>query len=129
MRVGFIATSNRGKPVAANLGHQVTVHDLRRGAATNLLEMGAQWAASRKEPVPGNEAVRPPRPGSRSVEAVALDEKGIPESGAKECGGPKLVLLKLAHPSSGGPHTVSDECYWSENVILNLPKADGESLW
>ena len=102
MRVGFIATSNRGKPIAANLvkaGHQVTVHDLRRGAATNLLEMGAQWAASRKEPVPGNEAVRhvlDPAPGS--VEAVALDEKGIPESGAKECGGPKLVLLKLAHP-------------------------------
>ena len=42
MNVGFIGCGNMGNPMASNLikaGHQLTVHDLRREAATNLLEM------------------------------------------------------------------------------------------
>jgi 3-hydroxyisobutyrate dehydrogenase len=41
MRLGFIGTGNMGNPMAFNLikaGHHLTVHDLRRETATNLLE-------------------------------------------------------------------------------------------
>ena len=58
MKVGFVGLGNMGNPMAANLvkaGHQLTVHDLRREAATNLLEMGANWADVPKDVVPGNE--------------------------------------------------------------------------
>ena len=47
MRLGFIGTGTMGNPMARCLieaGHQLTVHDTRREATTNLCEMGAQWA-------------------------------------------------------------------------------------
>jgi 3-hydroxyisobutyrate dehydrogenase len=86
MKVGFIGTGNMGNPMAGNLvkaGHQVTVHDLRREAATNLLEMGAQWADSPREAVPGNEVVFTSLPVPRDVEAVVLGEDGILEGAAE----------------------------------------------
>ena len=82
MKVGFIGTGNMGNPMAANLikaGHQLTVHDLRREAATNLLEMGAEWAATPKDAVPGNEVVFTSLPVPRDVEAVLEGENGILE--------------------------------------------------
>jgi len=83
MKIGFIGTGNMGNPMAANLiraGHQLTVHDLRREAATNLLEMGADWADSPKEAVPGNDAVLTSLPVPRDVEAVVLGEGGVLEA-------------------------------------------------
>ncbi len=85
MKVGFIGTGNMGNPMAANLiraGHQLTVHGQWREAATNLPEMGAQWADSPKEAVPGNEVVLTPLPVPRDVEAVAPGENRIPEGAA-----------------------------------------------
>ena len=82
MKLGYIGTGNMGNPMAVNMikaGHQLTVHDLRREAATNLLEMGAQWADSPKEAVAGNEVVFTSLPGPRDVEAVALGEGGVLE--------------------------------------------------
>jgi 3-hydroxyisobutyrate dehydrogenase len=82
MKAGFIGTGNMGNPMAANLikaGHQLTVHDLRREAATNLLEMGAEWAATPKDAVPGNEVVFTSLPVPRDVEAVLEGENGILE--------------------------------------------------
>ena len=83
MKLGFIGTGNMGNPMAANLikaGHSLTVHDLRREAAINLLEMGAAWADSPKEAVPGNDAVLTSLPVPRDVEAVILGEGGILEA-------------------------------------------------
>ena len=82
MKLGYIGTGNMGNPMAVNMikaGHQLTVHDLRRDAATNLLEMGAQWADSPKDAVAGNEIVFTSLPGPRDVEAVALGESGVLE--------------------------------------------------
>ena len=86
MKLAFIGTGNMGNPMAANLikaGHQLTVHELRREAATNLLEMGAQWADSPKEAVLGKEAVFTSLPVPRDVEAVVLGEDGILEGAAE----------------------------------------------
>ncbi|MEE8443286.1 MAG: NAD(P)-dependent oxidoreductase, partial [Dehalococcoidia bacterium] len=82
MKIGFVGTGNMGDPMALNLikaGHQLTVHDLRREAATGLLEAGATWANSPKEASEGNEIVFTSLPGPREVEAVALGEQGILE--------------------------------------------------
>ncbi len=82
MKLGFIGTGNMGNPMSANLiraGHQLTVHDLRREAATNLLEMGAEWADSPRDAVRGNEVVFTSLPVPRDVEVVLLGEGGILE--------------------------------------------------
>ena len=79
MPVGPDRTGNMDNPTAANLvraGHQPTVHDRRREAAANLLEMGAQWALGPKGAVPGNEVALPSLPVPRDVEAVAPGENG-----------------------------------------------------
>ena len=80
MKIGFIGTGNMGKPMAGNLiraGHQLTVHDLRREAAIDLLESGATWADSPQDAVQGNEFVFTSLPGPGDVEAVALGEQGV----------------------------------------------------
>lgn len=80
MKLGFVGTGNMGNPMASNLinaGHLLTVHDLRREAATNLLEMGATWADSPRAAAEGNDVVFTSLPGPREVEAVALGEQGI----------------------------------------------------
>jgi 3-hydroxyisobutyrate dehydrogenase len=80
MKVGFIGTGNMGRPMATNLikaGHPLTVHDLRREAASQLLEMGARWAETPREVAEQSEVVFTSLPGPREVEAVALGEQGI----------------------------------------------------
>lgn len=87
MKLGYIGTGNMGNPMAVNMikaGHQLTVHDLRREAATNLLEMGAQWADSPKAAVGDNEVVFTSLPGPRDVEAVALGEDGVLEGSSSQ---------------------------------------------
>ena len=99
MRLGFIGTGNMGNPMAGNLvkaGHQVTVHDLRREAATSLLEMGARWADSPREAAQGNEAVLTSLPVPRDVEAVVLGEDGILEGAAE---GTVYVDLSTTSPT------------------------------
>jgi 3-hydroxyisobutyrate dehydrogenase len=49
MRIGCVGLGHIGHHLAANLlaaGHEVTVHDLDRGAADELVTGGAAWAAS-----------------------------------------------------------------------------------
>ncbi len=80
MKVGFIGCGNMGNPMASNLiraGHQLTVHDLRREAATNLLELGATWADTPQDTVGDNEVVFTSLPVPRDVEAVVLGEQGV----------------------------------------------------
>ena len=82
MKGGFIGCGNMGNPMASNLikaGHQLTVHDLRRDAATNLLEAGASWADTPTDAVGGNDVVFTSLPVPRDVEAVVLGENGVME--------------------------------------------------
>ena len=68
MKIGFIGTGNMGKPWPnlGRAGHQLTVHDLRREAAIDLLESGATWANSPQDAVQGNEFVFTCFPGPRT---------------------------------------------------------------
>ena len=109
--------------MAANLikaGHQLTVHDLRREAATNLLEMGANWAASPKAAVPGNEVVLTSLPVPRDVEAVVLGENGILE-GASE----GQVFCDLSTNSPTMIRRLHEECAARGVTLLDSPVSGG----
>ncbi len=82
MRVGWIGVGNMGKPMAGHVleaGHQLTVHDLRREAATDLLEAGATWADSPAQAARDKDVVFTSLPMPQDVEMVATGEGGILE--------------------------------------------------
>ena len=80
MRVGFIGLGLMGGSMAYNTlqaGHDMVVHDIRREAATPLLEAGATWADSPRQVAEATDIVFTSLPGPREVEAVALGEDGL----------------------------------------------------
>ena len=123
MRLGFIGTGNMGNPMAANLiraGHQLTVHDLRREAATNLLEMGAEWADSPKDAVPGNEVVFTSLPVPRDVEVVLLGEGGILEGA-----GEGSIYVDLSTNSPTVIRRLHEVCAAKGISVLDAPVSGG----
>src|SRR5438132_1464538 len=74
MRVGFIGLGNMGAPLAGfvrKAGFALVVHDLRREAATPLLEQGALWADSPKEVAAQSDVTCICVPGPPEMRAVA----------------------------------------------------------
>ena len=123
MKLGFIGTGNMGNPMAANLiraGHQLTVHDLRREAATNLLEMGAEWADSPKEAVPGNDAVLTSLPVPRDVEAVIVGEEGVLEGAGRG-----TVVFDLSTNSPTVVRQLHGICAEQGVTLLDSPVSGG----
>jgi len=123
MKVGFVGLGNMGNPMASNLikaGHQLTVHDLRREAATNLLEMGANWVDAPKDVVPGNEVVFTSLPVPRDVEAVVLGENGIMEGAAQG-----TVYMDLSTNSPTAIRRIHDVCAERGVTVLDAPVSGG----
>lgn len=123
MKIGFIGVGNMGNPMATNLikaGHQLTVHDIRQEAATNLLEMGANWADSPKATVPGNEVVFTSLPMPRHVEAVVLGENGILE-GAKR----GSIYVDLSTNSPTVIRRIHQTCAEKGVIVLDAPVSGG----
>jgi 3-hydroxyisobutyrate dehydrogenase len=123
MRLGFIGTGNMGNPMAANLiraGHQLTVHDLRREAATNLLEMGAEWADSPRDAVRGNEVVFTSLPVPRDVEVVLLGEGGILEGA-----GEGSIYVDLSTNSPTVIRRLHEVCAAKGISVLDAPVSGG----
>lgn len=82
MKVGFIGTGNIGTPIAANIlkaGYELIVHDIVKGKADFLLELGAQWAGSPREVAEVCSIVCACLPGPREMEEVTLGEDGLLE--------------------------------------------------
>ena len=123
MKLGFIGTGNMGNPMAANLiraGHQLTVHDLRREAATNLLEMGAEWADSPRDAVRGNEVVFTSLPVPRDVEVVLLGEGGILEGA-----GEGSIYVDLSTNSPTVIRRLHEVCAAKGISVLDAPVSGG----
>ncbi len=80
MRIGFIGLGNVGAPLARNLqraGHDLTVRDLDRDRAAELLEHGARWADSPQALAEGAEVVITSLPSPAAVSAVMEAEDGV----------------------------------------------------
>ena len=123
MKVGFVGLGNMGNPMATNLvkaGHELTVHDLRREAATNLLEMGVNWADSPREVVPGNDVVFTSLPVPRDVDAVVLGENGIMEGAT-----PNTVYMDLSTNSPTAIRRIHDVCAERGVPVLDAPVSGG----
>jgi len=76
MKLGFIGTGTMGNAMSRCLidgGHQLTVHDLRREATTNLCELGATWADSPRAVAEASELVFTSLPGPVEMEQVVQD--------------------------------------------------------
>ncbi|MBI2965951.1 MAG: NAD(P)-dependent oxidoreductase [Chloroflexi bacterium] len=83
MKVAWIGVGRMGNPMATSVlkaGHKLTVHDMRREAATNLLEAGAQWASTPAEAAVGQDVVMMCLPMPRDVEAVCLGGGSLVEA-------------------------------------------------
>jgi 3-hydroxyisobutyrate dehydrogenase-like beta-hydroxyacid dehydrogenase len=82
MHIGFIGVGNIGEPMAAQLlaaGHALTVHDVRREAARELVARGAAWAESPAAVASACEVVATCLPGPAEMEQVALGASGLLE--------------------------------------------------
>ncbi len=80
MQIGFIGVGNIGAPIAGQLlaaGHALVVHDLRRAAATALIDAGARWSASAAALAAECDAVATCLPGPAQMEEVCLGPDGI----------------------------------------------------
>ena len=80
MDVGFIGLGAMGRHMTRHLqaaGHTMTVHDIRREAATPFLEAGANWGDTPQRVAQASEVVFTSLPGPVEVEAVTLGPEGI----------------------------------------------------
>lgn len=79
-RVGFVGVGAMGGPMAANLlraGHGLTVHDLRRETAADLLGQGAAWADTPQAVASASDVVLLSLPNPADVEDVVTRTDGV----------------------------------------------------
>jgi 3-hydroxyisobutyrate dehydrogenase len=80
MRIGFIGLGNVGAPLARNLqraGHDLTIRDLDRGRATELIDHGARWAETPRDLAEGSEVVITSLPSPAAVATVMEADDGV----------------------------------------------------
>lgn len=83
MRVGFIGLGNLGRHLAGSLlkaGFELTVSDLDKAAAAELLEQGASWADKPADIASGAETVFTCLPSPAAIDAVAAGPGGLLEN-------------------------------------------------
>ena len=101
MKIGFIGLGYIGRHMARNLvkgGHELTVFDLRREAADEVLSMGASWADTPGGVAGSSDIVFTSLPRPQDVEEVATGEAGILGGGS-----PGTVFFDL---STTDPDTI-----------------------
>lgn len=105
MKVAWIGVGRMGNPMATNVlkgGHQLTVHDVRRENAANLLEAGARWASTPAEAAVDQEVVAMCLPMPRDVEAVCLGGGSLieavePSTVVVDCSTNSVEVIRKLH--------------------------------
>ena len=123
MDIGFVGFGNMGGPMAVNMakkGHKLTVHDLRKESAIELLEMGAEWSDTPKGVVTNNEVVFTSLPVPRDVETVVLGENGIVEGTNGD-----NIYVDLSTNSPTIIRRIHDECALKGIKVLDAPVSGG----
>ena len=80
MKIGFIGLGNVGAKLAGSVlrnGHELTVHDLDKNAAENLLGAGAAWADTPKQLAEGSEVIITCLPNPAASAAVLESSDGV----------------------------------------------------
>src|SRR5882672_8366814 len=123
--VGFIGVGNMGNPMASNVlkaGFPMIVYDRNPQAMENLLQAGAQRAASVREVVEGSEIVLTSLPASPDVEATYLDAGGLVDS-AK----PGTILIDLSSVLPSTPRKLEPRAKARGLHFLEAPVSGGTS--
>ncbi len=123
MRLGFVGVGNMGNPMAMNLvkaGHSLQVFDIRKEAATNLIDAGAVWAHSPKEAATGVEATFLSLPMPADVERVVLSEDGV--LAATKSGG---VIFDMSTNSPTVVRSLCDKAKAKGVAFLDAPVSGG----
>jgi 3-hydroxyisobutyrate dehydrogenase len=121
--VGFIGVGNMGNPMASNVlkaGFPMVVYDRSPQAMENLLQAGAQRAASARQVVEGSEIVLTSLPASPDVEAVYLEPGGLVES-AK----PGTILIDLSSVLPSTPRKIEPQAKARGVHFLEAPVSGG----
>ena len=123
MKVGFIGLGTMGGHMAYNAllgGHELAVHDIRRGAATRHLEAGATWADTPRQAAEASDIVFTSLPGPTEVEAVVLGEDGIAEGLTAG-----KTYLDLSTSTPGLIRRIHDELSSRDIHVLDAPVSGG----
>ena len=123
MNIGFIGLGNMGGGMAANVlraGHELTVHDLRREAATPLLENGASWADTPADVAAASDVVLTSLPGPREVEAIALGDSGVLEGSTSG-----KVYIDLSTSSPTLIRSIAEDFAAKGVSVLDAPVSGG----
>jgi 3-hydroxyisobutyrate dehydrogenase len=123
--VGFIGVGNMGNPMASNVlkaGFPMIVYDRNAQAMENLLQAGAQRAASAREVVEGSEIVFTSLPASPDVETVYLEPEGLVAS-AK----PGTILIDLSSVFPSTPRKIEPRAQARGVHFLEAPVSGGVS--
>ncbi len=120
MQLGFVGTGTMGNPMARCLieaGHQLTVHDLRREATTNLCELGARWADTPRAVAQDSEVVFTSLPGPAEVEKGVLDPSTGILAGLK----PGRVYIDMTTNAPGVFRKIAEGCRARGVTVLDAP--------
>jgi 3-hydroxyisobutyrate dehydrogenase len=80
IRIGYIGLGSLGRHLAGSLlkaGYTLTVHDIDKAAAGELLEAGASWAGSAEETARASDTVITCLPSPEAVAETVSGERGI----------------------------------------------------
>ena len=125
--VGFIGVGNMGNPMAGNVlktGFPMTVFDKNPGAMANLLQAGAQKAASAQEVVERSEIVMTCLPASPDVEALYLEPGGLVERAR-----PGMILIDLSSVLPSTPRKIEPAAKARGVHFLEAPAAPARRPW
>jgi 3-hydroxyisobutyrate dehydrogenase-like beta-hydroxyacid dehydrogenase len=123
MRVGFIGVGFMGRHMARNIakgGHDMTVFDIRKEAAEELISMGATWVDSPMAVAEASEVVFTSLPRPENVEEVTMGEGGI-LSGAKS----GTVFFDLSTTDPDTIFRISQAAAEKGVTVLDAPVSGG----
>jgi 3-hydroxyisobutyrate dehydrogenase len=123
--VGFIGVGNMGNPMAGNVlkgGFPMTVFDKSANAMANLVQAGAQKAASAQEVVERSEVVMTCLPASPDVEALYLEPGGL-----VDCARPGMILIDLSSVLPSTPRKIEPRAKARGVHFLEAPVSGGVS--
>ena len=123
MRVGFIGIGLMGRHMARHIldgGNDLTVYDIDKTAAAELLDKGANWASSPADTARNSEVVFTSLPRPQDVADVVLGEGGV-LSGASE--GTTFFDLSTTDPDT--IQRISDASLDLGITVLDAPVSGG----
>jgi 3-hydroxyisobutyrate dehydrogenase len=122
-QVGFIGLGNMGNPMALNVlkkGFRLAVFDKNPRAMENLVQAGAQGAASADEVVAAAEVVLTCLPGTPEVEDLYLTPKGL-----LEVAKPGMAFVDLSSVLPSTPRKLDARARERDVAFLEAPVSGG----